>query len=220
MHPAAVALRVLRRTDHVLLVGEGARAFATAHGFPQQDLLTDAARERWLAWKEQHSDGDDWLPSTADPVEIERPTGTVHLALLDGAGHLACTTSTSGLAFKLPGRVGDSPLVGDGLYCTDEVGSCGSTGLGEAVILDCGSFAVVEAMRRGASPAEACLEVLARIARHAPARRRGADGRPDFDVQFYALHRDGRYAGAHLSAAGKFAVADAAGARLEDLITL
>ncbi len=220
-NPAAVALKVLERTDHVMLVGAGAAQFAAAHGFREEDLLTDAARARWLRWKEQLSDDDDWLSHTGDPAEGERPGGTIHCALLDPAGHIACTTTTSGLAFKIPGRVGDSPIIGAGLYCTDEVGSCGATGRGEAVILEAGSFAVVETMRAGATPTEACLEVLARIARHAPARHRNAAGGPDFDVKFYAMSVDGEYGSAGIRPGGRFAVGDPdGGARLEDMHAL
>ena len=221
-NPAAVALKVLERTDHVMLVGEGAARFAKAHGFREEDLLTDAARERWLRWKEQLSRRDDWLSSSDDAdAESERPGGTIHCALLDGEGRIACTTTTSGLAFKIPGRVGDSPILGAGLYCTDEAGSCGATGRGEAVILEAGSFAVVEQMRAGATPAEACLEVLGRIARHAPARHRDGSGRPTFDVKLYAVSVSGEYAAAGLRPGGRFAVGDPErGARLEDMLAL
>ncbi len=220
-NPASVALKVLERTDHVMLVGDGALRFARAHGFAEEELLTDKARRAWLRWRETHSSKDDWLPTTLDAeVDIERPGGTIHLSLLDGSGNIACVTTTSGLAYKIPGRVGDSPIIGVGLYCTNEVGSCGSTGRGESVIIDCGSFAVVEHMRHGRSPQEACLEVLSRIARHAPGRHRDADGKPDFNVQFYAMSIDGDYAGAALKPRGRFAVADReGGVRHEDCAT-
>lgn len=221
--PSRVALRVLERTDHVLLVGRGALRFARAHGFAETELLTDRARKIWLHWKETLSRKDDWLSSTRDEdAAMERPTGTIHLSLLDAGGNVACVTTTSGLAFKIPGRVGDSPLVGAGLYCTNEAGSCGSTGRGESVILECGSFAVVEWMRLGHPPREACLEVLSRVERHAPARHRDPKtGRPLFDVKFYALSTSGAYAGAALQPNREFAVADpAGGARKEPCVSL
>ena len=120
-NPAAVALKVMRYTDHCLLVGEGARRFARAHGFPEQELLTEEARKIWLYWKATLSDRDDWLPT--DPAELPPNakamfgiTGTINCCAVDRQGDLAGVTTTSGLAFKIPGRVGDSPLVGAGLF--------------------------------------------------------------------------------------------------------
>ncbi|HMB69778.1 MAG TPA: N(4)-(beta-N-acetylglucosaminyl)-L-asparaginase [bacterium] len=219
--PSRVALLVMRRTDHCLLVGEGARRFASAHGFAHEELLTDRARRIWLHWKEGLSREDDWLPPQAEDVEAERgpkgrPTGTIHLSARDAQGDLGAATTTSGLAFKIPGRVGDSPLIGNGLYVDNEVGSAGSTGRGESVILSCGSFAIVERMRAGRDPQQACLDILERIA--GQSRRNGlvdSQGRPTFNVRFYALAKDGRHAGASLYSGGQYAVADAAGARLE-----
>ncbi len=221
--PSQVALRVMRRTDHVLLVGQGALEFARAHGFQEENLLTERSRKLWLYWKERRSDRDDWFPPSdeelaEDPIlRNERPPGTIHLSARNESGDFGCVTTTSGLAFKIPGRVGDSPLIGDGLYLDNEVGSAGSTGRGEAVILSCGSFAIVERMRSGRTPEQACHDILERIVDQS--RRNGlADdqGRPSFNVRFYALSKDGKYAGASMYSGGKFAVADAAGARLEE----
>ena len=256
MHPARVAELVRTRTDHVLLVGEGARRFATAHGFPVEDLLTDRARRVWLKWKEGLSDSDDWiapaadadLPPGADPNgdlsalidaceqspklaaarragRLPRPTGTIHLSAMNAAGDLGCTTTTSGLAFKIPGRVGDSPIVGAGLYCENGVGSAGSTGRGEANLQNLCSFAAVELMRGGMGPEEAGLEVLKRVAATSPARLKDDRGRPTFGLSFYLLHADGRHAGVSMWGPAKFAVADDpaaadGGARLEDAVTL
>ena len=181
-----VARLVLERTDHVLLVGEGALRFARAHGFEETNLLTEKARLEWLRWKENSSPSDDWLPP-ADGVYRDRagrPTGTINVLAVDAQGDLAGCTTTSGLAYKIPGRLGDSPIVGAGLYLDFEIGAAGATGRGEEVIKTCGSFAVVEAMRRGLSPEEACLEACRRIARWTRER-------PDFDVKFVALRRDG-----------------------------
>jgi N4-(beta-N-acetylglucosaminyl)-L-asparaginase len=184
--PAAVAKRVLERTQHVMLVGDGALRFARAHGFEEQNLLTEKSRLKWLQWKENLSPTDDWLPP-ADGVYRDRqgrPTGTINVLAVDATGDLAGCTSTSGLAYKIPGRLGDSPIVGAGLYVDFEVGAAGAVGLGEQVIKTCGSFAIVEAMRRGATPEEACLEALRRIVHW-------TQERPDFNVQFVALRRDG-----------------------------
>ncbi len=220
--PSRVALLVMRRSDHVLLVGEGARRFARAHGFVEEELLTEKSRKLWLYWKETLSDKDDWFPPTAeelanDPVLKNRPTGTIHLSARSASGDLGCTTTTSGLAFKVPGRVGDSPLIGDGLYLDNAVGSAGGTGRGEAAILACGAFAVVERMRGGRKPVDACLDVLARVVDQS--RKNGnadGDGKPTFNLVLYALAKDGSFGSASLWSGQKFAVADDAGARLEE----
>ena len=141
-YPSKVAKLVMEQTDHVLLVGLGAQQFAKAHGFKQEDLLTEKARKIWLHWKQTHSDNDDWLPPPREDVDPDvaaffgkqatadfgRPTGTIHTAAINADGEISCVTTTSGLAFKIPGRVGDSPILGAGLYCDNAIGSCRSTG--------------------------------------------------------------------------------------------
>jgi N4-(beta-N-acetylglucosaminyl)-L-asparaginase len=184
--PSAVARLVLERTDHVMLVGEGALRFARAHGFEEANLLTEKSRLEWLKWKENMSAEDDWLPP-ADGVYRDsagRPTGTINVLAVDAAGDLAGCTTTSGLAYKLSGRLGDSPIIGAGLYVDFEVGGAGATGRGEEVIKTCGSFAIVESMRRGLAPQEACLEACRRMVHWTRER-------PDFQVKFVALRRDG-----------------------------
>jgi N4-(beta-N-acetylglucosaminyl)-L-asparaginase len=221
--PSKVARLVMERTDHVLLVAEGALRFAKAHGFKEEDLLTDKAREEWLRWKEHASPKDDWLPphnetdkdigSVFEP--FRRHTGTIHCSAIDARGNLSCVTSTSGLSYKIPGRVGDSPIVGAGLYVDNEVGSAGSTGRGEANLINCSSFLVVEFMRRGKTPEEACLEVCRRIVDHNKlARLKGEDGRPNFDVKFYAIGKDGGFGAASILSGATMAVHDGTGARL------
>ena len=206
-HPSRVAHRVMERTDHVLLVGEGAYRFARAHGFPHEELLTEAARQRWLEWKERLSDEDDWLPDG----------GTITCLARTPAGGMGGCTTTSGLAYKLPGRVGDSPILGAGLYVDDTAGAAGCTGRGEACILACASFLAVEAMRRGAAPTDAALESCRRIvALTKAARLLRPDGKPRFDVKVYCLHRDGRHGAASLWSGAKYAVRDAGEARLLD----
>src|SRR5690606_38877193 len=221
-NPAQVAKLVLWQTDHVMLVGEGALAFAKAQGFPEEHLLTEESRKIWLYWRQTRGPDDDWLPppdSELDPAVrsfFGRPTGTIHCAGMNANGDISCVTSTSGLAFKLSGRVGDSPIVGAGLYVDNEVGSCGSTGRGEANLQNMCSFAAVELMRNGASPEEAGMEVLRRVAKTTEPRLRNENGQPDFNLKFYLLAKDGRHAGVSMWGPSKFAVTDKQGTRLED----
>ena len=164
--PCSVARLVMERTDHIMLVGNGALNFAIAHGFKKEELLTDRSRIEWLKWKENLSDRDDWFPP-ADGIydKHQRPTGTINVLGIDKDGNIAGITSTSGLSYKIPGRIGDSPIIGAGLYVDNEVGAAGATGRGEEVIRTCGSFLVVEFMRQGMAPQKACEEACLRIIR-------------------------------------------------------
>ncbi len=209
-HPAQVALAVMRRTTRILLVGPGALKFARAHGFPEEVLLTERSRKIWRHWKDTLASRDDWLPDprvTDDPdirwfIERHgdryfRPEGTVHLSACDAEGELGCCTSTSGLFFKLPGRVGDSALVGCGLYCDGEVGSAGATGHGESCIVNASAHTVVEFMRQGQSPEQACLATLERVVRTTrEGYLRDAQGRPRNNLTLYAVNRAGEVGGA------------------------
>lgn len=207
--PSKVAKLVLERTDHILLVGQGALDFAKAHGFQEENLLTERARQAWLRWKENLSDKDDWLGDEERKLGFERPTGTITCLALNEKGELSGVTTTSGLAFKIPGRVGDSPIIGAGLYVDNDVGACGSTGRGEAVILECGSRIVVENMRRGLTPENAILDVLERICKKTVDRRLlHSRGKPNFDVNFYAVNKNGEYAGGRIYKGGSYAVHD------------
>lgn len=215
MHPAQVARMVMERTDHALLVGEGALKFAKAHGFKEQDLLTEEARAEWLKWKENLSPNDDWLPPHDEKTKgvgkiqqaMERHWGTINCDALDLNGNLSGCTTTSGLAYKIPGRVGDSPIFGAGLYVDNEVGAAGSTGRGEANLLACSSVNIVEFMRDGKSPEQACLMACERIARLTKMKRLlDDDGRPNFDVKFYAINKRGEYGCATIWSGAKFAV--------------
>ncbi len=252
-HPSRVAKLVLWRTDHVLLVGRGALDFAKAHGFKEEDLLTERARQVWLRWKESLSEQDDWLSpprkkkQEADKAQSQidrdrfqhdiydrgqdidalarqvidhRPTGTIHCSGMDAQGNISCVTTTSGLSFKIPGRVGDSPIIGAGLYCDNEIGSCGSTGRGEANLHNQCSFAAVELMRSGMEPVEAGLEVLRRVAKHSAPRLLNDKGEPAFGLQFYLIRKDGKHAGVTMRGAGQFSITDKDGARKEDLVAL
>jgi N4-(beta-N-acetylglucosaminyl)-L-asparaginase len=253
LHPSAVARLVMERTDHCLLVGRGAYEFARMHGHPHTGLLTDRARAIWARWKEALSERDDYLEPSGETGEEDdrsgfrwleeelraagldvdshggRPRlyGTIHCSALSADGRVACTTTTSGLSFKIPGRVGDSPLVGAGLYCDVEAGSAGATGRGEAAVLANGSATIVELLRRGASPLDAGLEALERVARQATRQAAWQPallderGRPAFGLKFYVVGLDGRYAGVTLRGNGQFAVAGPEGEpRREELVAL
>jgi N4-(beta-N-acetylglucosaminyl)-L-asparaginase len=219
VHPAAVARLVMKRTDHCLLVGEGALRFARMHGFPEQDLLTDEARKIWLYWKETTSHQDDRIPPRPEELDpavrrffgekYVREHGTIHLSALDSHGDLGCVTTTSGLYYKIPGRVGNSPILGAGLFLDNRVGSAGSTGRGEANLLNLSSHTIVEALRGGADPKAAVRRACERIAEtNLSPRLRDARGRPNFDVKFYCLSKDGTFAGASLWAGAEMAVCD------------
>jgi N4-(beta-N-acetylglucosaminyl)-L-asparaginase len=222
-HPARVALEVMRRTTRVLLVGEGAARFARQAGFDDEDLLTPRSRAIWNYWRANMSDADDWVsrPEQTDDPDIRwfiekygriRPTGTINLCAVDGAGNVGGTTTTSGLFFKIPGRVGDSPLIGAGLFVDNEVGAAGATGRGESVIQVAGGHSVVELMRGGASPTDACLGALERIVRATRLPSLLDDrGRPRFDVKLYAVNRRGAVGAASLWSGGEFAVCRAGG---------
>lgn len=185
-NPISVARRVMERTRHVMLVGAGARAFALEQGFPSRDLLTEASRKAWEQWKAKKSQ--------------EQGHDTIALLCLTADGTMAGGCSTSGLAYKLPGRVGDSPIIGSGLYVDNEVGAAGATGVGENVLRFCGSFMIVELMRQGAHPAEACVEVIQRAIKKHPAGT-------DLAINFIALDRKGRYGAAGTGQGFEFAVA-------------
>ncbi len=207
--PSKVAKVVLERTDHILLVGAGALDFAKAHGFKEEDLLTDKAREAWLKWKEGLSPLDDWLSDEDRALGFVRPTGTINCLALNEKGEVSGVTTTSGLAFKIPGRVGDSPIIGAGLFVDNEVGAAGSTGRGEACILSTGSRMVIEQMRRGLKPTDAALEVLRYCVRHTLEKRLlKAPGRPDFQLNFYALNTKGEYGAAAIYKGAYFTVHD------------
>jgi len=173
--PSSIARLVMQRTDHVLLVGTGALEFAKAWGFKEEDLLTEKARKIWLRWKEELSPSDDWgAPEHLQNIqkkeaywkdfpEIEHHYGTTNVLAIDSNGDIAGCTTTSGLSFKLNGRVGDSPIIGAGLYVDNEVGAAGATGRGEDVIKSCASYYMVMRMREGRTPQEACEDALKMI---------------------------------------------------------
>lgn len=181
--PSSVARLVMERTDHLLLVGEGAGRFALLHGFKREDLLTDVARQHWLAWKEGFSGRSYYKPARyAEP----EGGGTIAVLALDSHGEPAGVTSTVGHHFKIPGRVGDTPIIGAGLYVDSKVGAAGVTGHGEESIKLCAAFLAVELMRQGRVPDDACREVCRRASdRHG--------GNPQFNLKIIALTADGNH---------------------------
>lgn len=222
-NPSKVAKLVMERTPHVLLVGEGALKFALAQGFKKENLLTDKSREMWLRWKKEQGGKGVWPPAAASghPPELRTALttyGTINCIALDATGRLAGVTSTSGLSWKLPGRVGDSPIIGAGLYVDNDIGAAGSTGLGEANLRTCASFRIVELMGRGVSPEQACLKVCEEVSRKmtlAP-RWRDTDGLPNFGLHFYALNKKGEFGSAGIYEGGKYAAHDGVENKLRD----
>jgi N4-(beta-N-acetylglucosaminyl)-L-asparaginase len=234
-----LAKTVMERTNHVMLVGDGARRFAVDEGFEEMNLLTEHSRKIWLAYKARTSlnwrpgiDSPEWKAQVArifdnDPEKIsyaERvimhpPTGTINCLAVSEKGEVSGTTTTSGLAWKIPGRVGDSPIIGAGLFVDGDVGAAGSTGKGEENIKISGGHTIVEMMRKGMKPADACLEALGRVSRNYNGDKKKL---ATFHLYFYAVNKDGEYGSASLwkngyeeSKVAKFAVHDGTQARLE-----
>lgn len=235
-NPASVALEILRRTDHVMLVGEGAKRFALRVGFKAQDLTTEKSRQAWLRWRANLNNRDKWLDddqridfdkpieqsqrnedmiSPVDPIShvwydklsVAHTWGTIHCSAVNKHQDIGCCTTTSGLSWKLPGRVGDSPIIGAGLYCDNEVGSAGATGRGESVIQTVGSAWVVSAMEQGMSPTKACFQACKRIVDRTHQKRLfDAQGKPRFNVTFYAVRKDGAYGSACIRKGGNAVV--------------
>jgi N4-(beta-N-acetylglucosaminyl)-L-asparaginase len=213
--PSEVAKLVLKYTNHIMLVGEGAKRFALSYGFQEEDLLTPESRQLWLTWRANRGPDDDWLNVPDGTPMVVRPTGTINLNIINAAGDLSSVTTTSGLAWKISGRVGDSPIVGAGQYTDNEIGSAGSTGRGESNIMVCGGFLTVDNMRRGMAPTDACLETLRRVVAMTPPRLIGDDGLPKFQLSYYAVNKKGDYGSASLFPA-RFAVQDGSGAAFKD----
>jgi N4-(beta-N-acetylglucosaminyl)-L-asparaginase len=213
--PSVVAKYVLLYTDHILLVGEGAKKFALSFGFKEENLLTDKAREIWLRWRANRSADDDWLELPEGESPIPRPTGTINCNVVNAKGEISSVTSTSGLAWKIPGRVGDSPIIGAGQYTDNDIGAAGSTGRGEANIKVCGAFLTVEFMRRGMKPTDAALETLKRVVATTEPRLLDERGRPLFNLNFYAINKRGEFGAASLYPS-RYAAFDGKEARLYD----
>ena len=235
--PSLVAKAVMEYTDHIMLVGRDALRFAKAMGFQTQNLLTEKSKQDWLKWKANRKGHDYWLndakraawlrwsagPSAAKPTdenaevnpELAWTHGTINMDAVNATGDLSSCTTTSGISWKVPGRVGDSPIIGAGQYCDNTVGAAGSTGRGESNSMVCGGFLAVEFMRQGLDPQAAIMKTMERVIAMTEPRLLNDKGRPYFDLSFYALTKDGRYAGANAYEGGSFAVCDSKGPRLE-----
>ena len=213
--PSEVAKLVLKYTNHIFLVGEGAKRFALSYGFKDEDLLTPESRQAWLAWRANLSPNDDYLDVPDTEQMVVRPTGTCHCDAVTPTGDMSSVTTTSGIAFKIPGRVGDSAVVGAGQYCDNDVGAAGSTGRGESNIKVCGAFFTVDQMRRGVKPADACLETLKRVVATSEPRLLDPRGRPKFDLVYYAVNKRGEFGSAALYP-NKYAVHDGTEAKVRD----
>jgi N4-(beta-N-acetylglucosaminyl)-L-asparaginase len=215
--PSRVARLVMDETDHHLLVGSGAQAFARGQGFTiEPDLNTEHSRKLWWEWK-RRTDPEHYLDPARRSEESHRLSlqmmaeglldplrywGTINCNGVSAGGEVAGVTSTSGLAWKIPGRVGDSPILGAGLYVDGEVGAAGSTGRGEANLYNLSSYLIVDQLRRGAHPKDAGMAALQRIKENTVERRLlNRDGHPRFNVCFYVLNRMGEYAGVSLYSA-------------------
>ena len=262
-----LAKTVMERTNHTMIVGDGARRFAVAEGFEELNLLTEHSRKIWLAWKASTSfnwrpgiDSPEWVGRSAAAANNEKtatagrrgalhspefreqladicgydealmaraiqvisdpPTGTINCLAVNEKGEISGTTTTSGLSWKIPGRVGDSPIIGAGLYVDGDVGGAGSTGKGEENIKISGGHTIVEMMRKGMSPTEACLEAMHRVARNYNNDKKKL---ATFHIYFYALNRDGVHGSATLWRNGyeagkraKYAVHDGTEGKLMD----
>ena len=194
-NPISVARMVMEKTPHVMMVGEGAKRFALAHGFKERKLLTAEAAKQWEKWKSDHPDA-----VKHREVNIENHD-TIGMVSIDAMGNLSGACTTSGLAWKLPGRVGDSPIIGAGLYVDNEVGAASATGVGEAVIRAVGSFLVVEFMRQGHSPQDACRLATERVIAKNPDWK-------EFQVGFVAIDKLGRAGGYCIQPGFDYAVYD------------
>jgi N4-(beta-N-acetylglucosaminyl)-L-asparaginase len=225
--PSLVAKSVLETTDHHLLVGKGAQMFARNMGFKiEDDLNTDHSRELWLEWK-RRTDPSHYLdPKTRAEVwhreglkmvaeglvDREHYYGTINCNGINARGEICGVTTTSGLAWKIPGRVGDSPILGAGLYVDGAVGAAGSTGRGEANLYNLCSFLIVEEMRRGKHPKDAGLEALRRIKTNTIEKRLlNARGNPNFGVNFYIINAKGEHAGVSMYSGPSYAMCNDAG---------
>ncbi|MCA0359297.1 MAG: N(4)-(beta-N-acetylglucosaminyl)-L-asparaginase [Proteobacteria bacterium] len=216
-HPISVARRVMEKTPHVMLVGAGALQFALEQGFPHEELLTAESRAAWETWKKDakyqpraNSEVSDYGKTTG---QLGTPGGagnhdTIGMLAIDAKGNIAGACTTSGMAWKMRGRVGDSPIIGAGLYVDNDVGGATSTGVGEEVIRNVGSFLVVELMRQGRSPEAACREAVERILKKKPHAK-------DIQVGFLAVNKAGEVGAWAIQSGFSYAVCDG---RKQDLL--
>ena len=203
-HPISVARAVMEKTPHVMLVGKGALQFALSQGFKKENLLVEDSEKEWK----------DWLKTSKyNPIANIENHDTIGMIALDANGNLSGACTTSGMAFKMHGRVGDSPIIGAGLYVDNEIGAATATGHGEEVIRITGCHLVVELMRQGLSPQKACEEAVMRIVKLT--KNRGKELK-DIQVGFIALNKKGEYGSYCIQGGFNYAVYDATGNRLID----
>lgn len=188
-NPISVARKVMEKTPHVQLAGSGAKKFAIDEGFVEENILTSKSRKKWNEWRREKTK----LPISNDNHD------TIALLMIDSGKNIGGGCSTSGLAYKKPGRVGDSPIIGGGLYVDNEIGAAGATGVGENILRHCCSFMIVEFMRQGFNPTDACKEVIKRAAKIDP---KGMN----LDMFFIALNKKGQYGGAGTKKGFQYAV--------------
>jgi len=201
MHPISVARLVMEKTPHVMLAGEGARQFAIENGFEAINLLTPESEKAYQEWLKT---------SQYKPIINVENHDTIGILALDGEGNLSGGCTTSGMAYKMRGRIGDSPIIGAGLYVDNEVGAATATGVGEEVIRVVGSHLVVELMRQGLSPEQACKEAVTRIVKKNPTKSK------EIQVGFLAMNKQGEFGAYCLQPGFNFAVYNADGNNLHD----
>ncbi|TJZ60624.1 glycosylasparaginase [Sphingobacterium olei] len=201
-HPISVARAVMEKTPHVMLVGEGALQFAKDQGYKEENLLIEASEKEWKEWLKT---------SKYEPVVNIENHDTIGMIALDSAGNLSGACTTSGMAYKMHGRVGDSPIIGAGLYVDNEIGAATATGHGEEVIRTVGSHLVVELMRQGRSPQKACEEAVKRIIKFTQNRKKSLD---NIQVGFIALNKRGEYGSYCIHGGFNYAKYDAKGNEL------
>jgi N4-(beta-N-acetylglucosaminyl)-L-asparaginase len=217
MHPISVARLVMEKTPHVQLVGEGALQFALANGFKKENLLTPEAEKAWREWlktskydpmiidkllKEKSPSGDEPVPGQINNHD------TIGMIAMDAKGNISGACTTSGMAFKMHGRVGDSPIIGSGLFVDNEVGAATATGVGEEVVRICGSHTVVELMRQGMSPEMACRKAVERLVKLRKDKAKG------LQIGFIAINKKGQFGGYALQKDFSFCVQSAAGMKV------
>lgn len=228
--PSSVAREVMRQTDHHLLAGKGAQDFARRLGFEiENDLNTPNSRKKWLEWKrrtdplhyldpEKRAEAEHRMRvvmAAEGILDAGHMYGTVNCNGISSKGEICGVTTTSGLAWKVPGRVGDSPILGAGLYVDQDAGAAGSTGRGEATLYNLSCFMIVENMRRGMHPKDAMVDACRRIQRNTVEKRLlNSRGLPNFGIDFYGFDTQGRYAGVSMYAGGSYALCDSSGVRV------
>ncbi|MEJ7913594.1 MAG: N(4)-(beta-N-acetylglucosaminyl)-L-asparaginase [Chitinophagaceae bacterium] len=216
MHPSKVARLVMDKTPHLQLVGEGALQFALAQGFKVQNLLTPESEKAWRKWLKEAKYDPMTIPQLLEQRSVKDRAGqqnnhdTIGMIAMDASGNLSGACSTSGMAYKMRGRVGDSPIIGAGLYVDNEAGAATATGVGEEVVRICGAHTVTELMRSGYSPAAACKKTVERII-----RMRGEKAK-ELQIGFIALNKKGEFGGYAMQKGFTYAVQNGAGSKVYD----